>query len=65
LSNELRPVGRRRTPELLCDELGIGCLLVRGNFGGTEAGDGGGHAWNVISLYNGERRVVDVMHAPG
>jgi hypothetical protein len=51
--------------KLLCDELGIGCLLVRGNFRGAEAGDGGGHAWNVVSLYNGERRVVDVMHAPG
>lgn len=45
--------------QVLCDQLGVGCSLVRGDYG---------RHWNEVSLVEGKSVrvcVVDVMFSPG
>ena len=46
-------------PQVLCDQLGVGCSLVRGEYG---------RHWNEVTLME-ERRpksfVVDLVYSPG
>ena len=45
--------------KILADEAGLDVALVRGNYAG---GSPPGHAWNEVSLGDGRRVIVDVMH---
>jgi hypothetical protein len=46
--------------KILGDEAGLDVALVRGNYDRT--GPDRGHAWNEVSLGDGRRVIVDVMH---
>jgi hypothetical protein len=50
--------------KILADEAGLKTALVRGNY--SRRGEpGGGHAWNEVTLDDGKRVLVDVMHHGG
>ena len=46
--------------KILADEAGLDVALVRGNYAGSQVP--GGHGWNEVSLGDGRRVIVDVMH---
>jgi hypothetical protein len=50
--------------KILADEAGIRTALVRGNFARSGT-NGFPHAWNEVTLENGRRVLVDVMHHGG
>jgi hypothetical protein len=50
--------------KILADDAGLKTALVRGNYAKTGT-NGFAHAWNEVTLDNGRRVLVDVMHHGG
>jgi hypothetical protein len=50
--------------KILADEAGLHAALVRGNFA-SKGPPGFPHAWNEVTLDDGQRVIVDIMHHGG
>jgi hypothetical protein len=51
--------------KILADEAGLQAALVRGNYAQRGRTPGFAHAWNEVTLSDGRRVLVDVMHNGG
>lgn len=51
--------------KILADEAGLQAALVRGNYAVRGRTPGFAHAWNEVTLADGRRLLVDVMHHGG
>jgi len=51
--------------KILADEAGLQAALVRGNYARRGRTPGFAHAWNEVTLSDGRRILVDVMHNGG
>jgi transglutaminase/protease-like cytokinesis protein 3 len=51
--------------KILADEAGLPSALVRGNYARRGRKPGFAHAWNEVTLADGRRLLIDVMHHGG